>query len=280
MKYDCLIIEGGGFKTAFTAGVLDAFLASDYKPFSHIIGISGGAVALSYYMADQYRSLINALRFLSKDEHFANYKRTFTEKGYLDIEYLATIASQKVPLDMKAALKRAKEVQPYIVATERSMATPTYFKPNKDNWITSVIASSTLPFATKGVHDIDGKSYFDGGWSDPLPAKWATGLGCTSILVIRTRPVDLRLKQSWADYFGAKYFKSNPSLSLNFENAFNIYNESADYLQKPTKGIRIDQVAPKNLLRSGTYRYSKKTLMLDYRYGLDKGINFLQKMKK
>ena len=280
MKYDCLIIEGGGFKTAFTAGVMDAFITADFRPFKKIIGISGGSVALSYYMGGQYRYCINAMRYLAKDEQFANYKRAFSEKGYLDIEYIATVASQKVPLDLKLALKESKNIETYIVATERSECKATYLIPDKDTWIQAVIASSTLPFATKGIHELAGKSYYDGGWSDPLPAKWAFSQGCESILIVRTRPVDLRLKQSWANYFGAKYFKSQPKLSLNFETSFNIYNDSADYLQKPPKGVHIDQIAPKNLLKSGTYMYSKKTLMLDYRYGLDKGINFLNKLKK
>ena len=37
-----LIIEGGGFRTGFTSGILDAFLAADFDPFDGYIGISGG----------------------------------------------------------------------------------------------------------------------------------------------------------------------------------------------------------------------------------------------
>lgn len=279
MNYDCLIIEGGGFKTAFTAGIVDAFITANYYPFQMIVANSGGSVAMSYYLSGQYRSVINAMRYLAKDEQFANYKRTFGKKGYLDIDYIATVASKKVPFDLDNALEKANELKPYIVATARKTGQPEYLSPNSKNWIQCVVASSTLPFATKGVHKLEGKDYFDGGWSDPLPVKWAYKKGCKKILVVRTRPRSLKVKQSWADYFGSMYFKSTPKLAKTFELAFEKYNESVDFMEDSPKGVTIHQIAPKKLLKSGTYSYSKSTLMLDYRYGLDKGINHIIKQQ-
>lgn len=277
MKYDCLIIEGGGFKTAFTAGIIDSFISMNFNPFHTLIGISGGSVALSYYLSKQYRFCINAMKILSKDNQFANYKRTFSKKGYLDIDYISTVASKKVPFQVERAIENLEDKQVYIVATDRKKGTAEYLSPDSKNWIECVIASSTLPFATKGVHKLNGRHYFDGGWSDPLPVKWAVENGANNILVLRTKPLDSRVKQSWADYFGSKYFKSTPKLSETFELAFEKYNSALDFMNSPPKGVKISQIAPKRFLDSGTYSYSKKSLMSDYRYGLDKGINHLNK---
>ncbi len=277
MNYDCLIIEGGGFKTAFTAGIIDAFIAQNFNPFRLVIGISGGSVAMSYLLSKQYRYCISAMKILAKDNQFANFRRTFSEKGYLDIDYIATVASQKVPFNVDLALKNITDKKVYIVATNKKTGEPKYFRPCAEDWIQCVIASSTLPFATKGVHKLNGNSYFDGGWSDPLPVEWAVKKGAKNILVIRTRPCELKLKQSWADYFGSKYFKSTPKLSETFEQAFEKYNNAVDYMHSPANGVEIVQIAPKRFLNSGTYSYSKKSLMSDYRYGLDKGINHLTK---
>jgi len=270
-KYDCLIIEGGGFKTSFTAGVLDAFISHNYFDFDKIIGVSGGSIAASYYLSGQYRYTINAMRILAKDPQFANYRRALTGKAYLDIDYLQNVASKKVSFDVEKALKNAKKMKPFFVATHREKGKPEYFTPCKKNWIQMVIASCTLPFATKGVHKIDDETYFDGGWSDPLPIKWAIKNGSKKILVLRTKPSGIKVKQDWADYFGSIYFKSTPRLAKTFESVWKTYNDSCEYLLNPTKGIEIDQIAPKKFLKSGTYSYSKNTLMLDYRYGLDRG---------
>jgi sugar/nucleoside kinase (ribokinase family) len=48
-----LIVQGGGFRTGFTAGILDAFLAMDYFPFDRIVCVSGGAIASSYFQNNQ-----------------------------------------------------------------------------------------------------------------------------------------------------------------------------------------------------------------------------------
>jgi len=278
MKYDCLIIEGGGFKTAFTAGVTDAFISARYLPFKTLIGNSGGSVSLSYFLSNQYRFCINAMKILAKDDKFISYKRAFSEKGYLDVDYIATVASKKVHFDVNKAISNSEEKNVYIVATDRKKGVPAYLVPTKDTWIQCVVASSTLPFATKGVHELNGKSYFDGGWSDPLPVKWAYENGAKNILVLRTWPLDHIASQSWPDYLGSKYFKKTPKLAKTFELAHEKYNSATRFMNKPPKNLNITQIAPKRFLNSSTYSYTKKTLMLDYRYGLDKGLIHLNKV--
>ena len=220
------------------------------------------------------------MKYLAASDQFSQYRRTFSDKGYLDIDYLATVAANKVPFDIEKAIDNTKEIKPYIVATNRTTGQPEYFQPTKDDWVQTVIASSTLPFATKGVHSLNGQSYFDGGWSDPLPVQWACKQGAKNILVLRTKPKGLRIKQSWADYFGSYYYKSTPELSKIFESSHENYNQAVDFMMSPPKGIKITQIAPKKLLKSGTYSYSKSTLMLDYRYGLDKGIRLVSDLSE
>ena len=95
-----LIVEGGGFKTGYTSGLLDAFIVSRFDPFTSCLGISGGAVALSYFLADQYRDSLHSLLHLAKDENFLNYRRTFGKEGYMDIDMLKVVAQEKVPFDI------------------------------------------------------------------------------------------------------------------------------------------------------------------------------------
>jgi len=233
---------------------------------------------MSYFLSQQYRFCINALKILSKDHQFANYRRAFSDKGYLDIDYISTVASKNVPFNIEAAAQNSKNKKVIIVVTDRETGKAEYLSPTSKNWIQCVIASSTLPFATKGIHTLNSKKYFDGGWSDPLPIKWAYKNGMRNVLIIRTKPADFRDKQSWADYFGSKYFSSTPRLSKTFELAFEKYNTALDFIDKPPANMKITQIAPKRFLNSGTYSYTKKTLMSDYRYGLDKGISHIQSL--
>jgi len=279
-KNSCLIVEGGGFKTGFTSGILDGFMMSGYDPFTHYIGISGGSVAMSYFLSKQYRLCISAMKILAKDEAFLNYRRTFGAQGYMDIDFLSKVAMEKVPFDIEKAYVDNIDAQIHFVATDRITGKPAYLNPTREIWLDTVIASCTLPFVTKGKHLIDGQEYFDGGWSDPLPVKWAYEQGNRNILVIRTWPEGVRSSQSWSDYFGSLYFNSTPHLGGAFANCYKRYNEGLDFMSNPPSDLKLTQINPNKLLKSGTYKYSNKTIMSDYRYGLDKALMYVNGLKK
>lgn len=274
-----LIVEGGGFKTGFTSGILDAFIVSDFDPFASYMGVSGGTVATSYFLAKQYRYSLHSILDLAKDSNFLNYRRTFGEEGYMDIDMLATVAKDRVPFDVDKVVNASKKKAVEFVLTHRESGEAVYMIPNRDNWLDVVTASCTLPFVTKGKHIVDGVEYFDGGWSDAIPAKRAYDSGASRITVLRTWPKDVHTKQSWADYFGSIYFKSIPGLQKAFESSYEKYNESIDFINHPPKDLIVDQLCPIKLLKSGTYSYSKKTIMSDYRYGLDIGLKYIQSYK-
>lgn len=278
-KKHVLIVEGGGFKIGFTSGMLDAFIVSGFDPFDSYVGVSGGAVATSYFLAQQYRSSLLSILDLAKDDNFLNYRRTFGVEGYMDIDMLANVAKNRVPFDLDKVcdVKKRKVVQ--FVLTNRKTGDPVYMEPKKENWLDVVTASCTLPFVTKGKHVIDGVEYFDGGWSDAIPAKWAYKNGAQRITVLRTWPKEAHATQSWSDYFGSIYFKSIPGLQKAFESNFEKYNNSIDFINNPPKDLIVDQLCPLKVLKSGTYSYSKKTIMSDYRYGLDVGMQYVAEYK-
>ncbi len=279
MNEQCLIIEGGGFKTGFTSGVLDAFIATNYNPFETFYGVSGGSVAMSYFLANQYRFCIKAIRHLAKDEQFANYRRTFGKQGYMDIDFIAEVANKKVPFNIKKALKSVDSNQINIIVTNKRSGIPEYINPSIDTWIDAVIASCTMPFVTKGTHFLQGSAYFDGGWSDPIPVKKAYEKGVKHIVLLRTTPLDIKSTQSWSDYFGSIYFSENKNLKDVFERCHQKYNDALSFIESPPKDLIIEQIAPIKLLLSGTYTYTGKTIMKDYRYGLDLGLKFVQSKK-
>lgn len=274
-----LIVEGGGFKTGFTSGILDAFIVSGFDPFNSYLGVSGGAVATSYFLAKQYRYSLLSILNLAKDSNFLNYRRTFGEEGYMDIDMLATVAKDRVPFDLDEVIERCKGKVVEFVLTNRNTGNPEYMMPNKKNWLDVVTASCTLPFVTKGKHIVEGVEYFDGGWSDAIPAKRAYDHGAKRVTVLRTWPKDVHTKQSWADYFGSIYFKSIPGLQKAFESSYEKYNQSIDFINNPPDDLIVDQLCPIKLLKSGTYSYSKKTIMSDYRYGLDIGLKYIDMYK-
>lgn len=275
MSKKALIIQGGGFKTAFSAGVLDAFIAKNFDPFDIYAGVSGGANALSYYLAFQYKSCIDSIHVLLDDPKFINYKQFLRSGVFMNVDFFEEISTEIVPLNYQRIQNRHENKKIAIVATNRVTGKPEYLQPNPDNWVSCCIASCSIPFVTKAKHLVDGHECMDGSWSDPLPVKWAIAQGATEIIIVRTSFANLLEKQSIPDIFGEYYFKKHPGLKEIFSKSYLRFNESIELILNPPSGIKIHQIAPKQKLKTGGYTNSKTALELDYRYGLEMGLDFL-----
>ena len=270
-----LVVQGGGFRTGFTAGILDAFMAFDYNPFDQYVGVSGGAIATSYYLSKQRTATFNAMKFLAEDPEFVKFVRVMRDKGYMNIDRLRSVAINQVPFEFEKAINARLGKNVHFVATNRDTGQPEYLDPTPEDWIESVIASCTLPFVTKGTHAVKGMDLMDGGWSDPLPIEWAVENGATDIVVIRTSDIKKRASQSWPDYFGSIFFRNQKRLSECFSNSHQKYNDALDFLENPPAGINIQQIWPEDGLKCTTYSYSVNSIKADYRYGLHVGMKFI-----
>ena len=279
MSKKTLIIQGGGFRTAFTAGVLDAFIAADYNPFNSFYVVSGGAIGASYYLSGQYKKCFEAICFLAKDKNFMSYNRLIRKNGIMDVDFFYQVASEEVPFDVEIAMNRIKDQHMAIVMTNKITGLAEYYHPTKKTWLDAVIASCTLPFVTKGKHILHDNEYMDGGWSDPLPIIHAVEQGAKDVTIIRTSPKDLKVSQSWPDYFGTFAFRSNEKLQSCFENNHKKYNDAIDFINSNPKGVSIKQIAPAVPLLTGTYSNSIPIITKDYRHGMACGVDFLINLK-
>jgi len=264
------VIQGGGFKTAFTTGVLDAFLEAGHNPFMIYAGVSGGANALSYYLANQHGSCIASIDELMKDTQ-PKLSRIVKTGTILNVDFFHEIANSLVPLDMQHIIQHQLHKKIAVVMTNCVTGKPHYFEPSPENWIEALIASCSLPFVSKGKHIIDGVTYMDGGWSDPIPVEWAIRQGATDITIIRTSPAKQRQKQAIHDYFGALYHRKDDALKSVFAENHVRYNQTLDFIDANPFAVTIRQIAPEHDLQTGSFTKMKKALYPDYEYGVALG---------
>ncbi|MES2798792.1 MAG: patatin family protein [Bacteroidota bacterium] len=278
MSKKALIIQGGGFRTGFSAGVLDVFLEKKHVDFDIYAGSSGGAIALSYFLGNQPRSCFVAMCFMAQDPQFMSYYRMTSDVGIMDVDYLEEVANEVIPFDLDHALSFIRNKEIGIVLTDIENGKAAYHKPNREDWLQAVIASCTLPFVTKGKHELNGRMYMDGGWADPLPVQWAVEKGASDLLVIRTLPPTLKLAQTWTDYFGSIYHSSSDGLKRIFAESHTIYNNSIDYMENPPDGIYIHQIAPEVPLTAGTYSNNVNSITKDYFLGREMALAYLNEL--
>ena len=270
------MIEGGGFKSVFSAGVLDAFLMNKFNPFDIYIGVSSGAMSLSYYIASQYKTYFSLSKEVSVNEEFLSYKHALSEQGYMDLKFLTKYAKQNNPLELQNMKESIENKQFYVVATNLDNGEAVYLEPNKQNIYKCLRATSSLPFFTKGKCKINGVDLMDGAWSDPIPAKSAADFGANKIIVIRPYPLGYKINGvSYLGLLAGYWWKNHPKVRDIFFTEHTHYNEAVDFLTKKHKNIEILQICPDNFLKSGVIGTNKEDLTQDYHIGLEKGMDFL-----
>jgi len=117
---------------------------------------------------------------------------------------------------------------------------------------------------------------FDGGYSDPIPLKEAINQGAKSILVIRTRPPDMKIQQSYVSMLAEYWNYDKPAVARVFRESYDIYNDTVDFLNGPKpEGIDWHVIAPDKELKSDGYYLHKDDVDADYRLGLEKGLEFI-----
>lgn len=184
-----LVVEGGGMKCAYSAGVLDAFLKNDIT-FDYCIGASAGAASAASFVAGQCGRNLRFYTIHTKDPLYFGL-RSFLKTGDLfNLKYIygyLTNSDGGDPLDLPALMRNPAEYE--LVATRAETGEAVYF--SKEDLIQDdyrhLMASCAIPAVCRPV-EIDGWHYYDGGVTDPIPVPRALARGCEKLVVILTKP--------------------------------------------------------------------------------------------
>ena len=187
--YDAgLVLEGGGMKGLFTAGVLDFFMDKDIM-FSNIYGVSAGACHMTSYISGQRgRSFDVSTEYLDT-RWYCGIPSLLTTGNLFNtgIAY-ELVPSVLNPFDYEAYARY--EGNAYAVVTDVKTGKPHYFRITTCDGddMEKIRASASLPLVARMV-TIDGKKYLDGGLSDAIPLKKSISSGNAKNVVILTKEV-------------------------------------------------------------------------------------------
>ena len=186
-----LIVEGGGMKCAYSAGILDAFIDNNIT-FDYCIGVSAGSANAASFLAGQReRNLRFYTEHLKRPGYFG--LKSFLKTGNLfGLQFIygeLTNSDGPDPLDFKKIQESPCEY--YAVATHAETGTPVYF--SKEEMIPDdyrhIMASCALPGACRPI-EINGQHYYDGGVTDAIPVQKALDNGCDKLVVLLSKPRD------------------------------------------------------------------------------------------
>jgi predicted patatin/cPLA2 family phospholipase len=237
-----LVLEGGGMRGIYTAGVLDFFLDKQMI-FENIYGVSAGACTMASYLSLQKGRAYEVMTDYLKDKHYMGFYSLLTTGDIFgtDLNY-NLVPNYLNPYDYEAFEKY--EGNAYAVATDIETGEAVYKKltdMRKD--IDYIRASSTLPLVSRNVN-IDGHLYLDGGIADSIPIKKSESDGNVKNVVVLTKPVGYERKpEKTAAAIKLKYYKY-PKVYELMKNRHIAYNETLKYIDEEEKAGKIFVIRP------------------------------------
>ena len=275
-----LIVEGGGFKSGFTAGILDSFIINEFNPFHLYLGVSGEAMNLTSYISQQYKRNINIISAMSQNTNFISIVRFLKGGNYVELKYLLEGTSKEYPFDIEAADQHLIGADCKVVVTNYLTGNAAYLSVKKYGWIKTMEATGSLPMATRKYCEIAGKKYIDGGLSDPLPVKRVYDWGYKNIVLLRTHTNDVKTDWNLESLYAPLFYRNNPRLKRLIMRNDKIYARKLSYIFKPNKDLTLIQIVPEKELKCGVIANNIEDIETDYRYGLEKGMDALIELKK
>lgn len=265
MKKTGLVVEGGGMRGVYGCGVLDSFLTNSVE-FDYSIGVSAGAANIASFVAKQEHRNYRFYTQYAFDDRYMSLKNFLKTGSFFGMDFIYTELTNVIdPIDYDELLKH----EFCIVATDAVTGKPKYFtnKDVKDRSGDIFKASCAVPAMCKPIA-VDGREYYDGGVSDPVPVKRALAEGCEKIVAVLTRPHGYVKKPESAKRVYTEMLKNYPNVRLALNARHNVYNSTMEYLYRLEKQGKAMLFCPEET--AGVNIITRNRTNLDKLYNIGK----------
>lgn len=222
-----LVLEGGGMRGAYTAGVLDWLLENELY-FDYVSGISSGAMYAAMYMLRKRETLHSAAVNVAADPRNVGIKAIRAEKTIVGYEFLYNEVTKNLdfPLESIDKIEGDIEIGVYDMKEQKTIWVDKHQIAQDPKFIQ---AACVLPIFGKQVK-IKGKYYMDGGITTMIPIEQSIAAGCTKHMVVTTKSSDyVRKEQNFFQKHLLRFvYRKFPQLIHDFEARKTVYYEERE----------------------------------------------------
>lgn len=261
-----LVLEGGGMRGLFTAGVIDVLMEHGVQ-FPLAVGVSAGAC---FGVNIKSLQIGRALRYnlqMMGDSRYMGLGSFLKTGNYINADFAYHVVPTQIDIfDFETYAKQP--MQFHVVCTDVESGDPVY--KNLDHidyegleWIR---ASASLPMISEPVC-LEGKQLLDGGLSDSIPLKYIEGQGYARNVVILTQPLGYRKTPASRPWLYKLLCRKYPKMAeLLIARPAN-YNAQLEYVESKAKSGAVFLIAPPKKLEIGRVEQSKEKLRMCYDMG-------------
>lgn len=244
-----LLLEGGGMRAAYTAGIVDVLMARGVE-FGWVGGISAGASHLISYLSRERDRLRSNFVDFAAEREFGGWGSLLRGRGYFNAEYIygrAPALDLPRPFDVAPVLSGGTEFR--IGATRVDTGEGVYWGrqdvADLGDLMARVRASSSIPWVMP-LPTIDGVTYADGvfGSSGGVPLDAAEADGYDRFFAVLSHPRGYRKDPVSRPGLTRTVMRRWPALAEAMMTRHERYNATADRLYELEEQGRAVLVFP------------------------------------
>lgn len=282
IKDTALIIEGGGMRASYTAGIINTFLREKIY-FDYVTGISAGASCCVNYISLDMDRTKKSFVDIVKDKNFGGWRNFAKGKGFFNSDYLYEemgLRGNAMPFDFKTFKANSADFR--IGAYEINKGELHYWSKKDVKEIKDLMkivrASSSMPFFMPATKVFNGE-YLDGGVMGGIALDIAKEEGYKKFFIIRTREKSYRKAPSKHEAVIRNYFKKYPKLSDAILTRYERYNQTLEEIEDLESSGKALVVYPEKMLVSSMDRDYKK-LNCNYNCAYEQGKKEVERWKE
>lgn len=264
-----LILEGGGARCAFTAGVLDYFIEKQLE-FPLTIAASSSAFVGINYINSQYKRILSTV--LNKS-YLEIKKEKLKNNELIDMfDFLNSLDKLLVEYNFDGFLESNRSL--LISTTDLKTGMNIFFNAKNSNNYTELLkliaAASSHPDVSKPV-SINYYNYYSGSCSNRIPIIESLKRGYTKSVVILTRPFEHTMDQVEYSPELLETLDKHKNFIHTAYNSHKAYNESKIYLQYMKSHSDVVVISPKKETVQHEFDFNYSRILIQYNEGYNAG---------
>lgn len=272
-----LVLEGGGTRAIYSAGVLDALLENEIS-FPYVIGVSAGTCTGASFLGKCKRRYHDLTVNYVNDKRYMGVGNMLKTGEFLGSDWIFGELSYDIfPLDYDE-FEKSNAVFCCVVANAKTgKAEYLYPKTLRPRGCPEIRASCSMPLVTKGV-EIGGELYFDGGLVNSIPLERAIDDGCEKCVVVLTQHKGFQKKA--VNPKMTKLLRKYPQMAKAMETRHDMYNKQLEYVKEmEERGLAL-VIQPHAPLNCPTLEKNVEKLESIYQLGYRNGLDSVERVKE
>ena len=273
-----LVLEGGGMRGLFSAGVMDVMMEQNIR-FDGIVGVSAGASFGCNYKSHQVGRVLRYNVRFKDDPRYMGLRSLLRTGNLVAAEFSYHTLPKELDLfDFEAYNNDPAEF--HVVCTDVMTGEPVYRSLEKmdDEGLEWIRASASMPLVSRPV-PLEGRLLLDGGISDSIPLRYFQGKGFERNLVILTQPKGFFKKRTKLMPLFHLFMSRYPAIVQAMSRRHLMYNEELAYLEEQERRGNILLIYPQDTLPIGRTEQDEQKMRRIYAMGCEKAAEMLNEIR-